>query len=357
MSIYRRGSNWWVDFTTPGGERVKRSTGTSDKRSAQELHDKWKSQGWRQSQLGEKIARTWDEAALRWMHEAEANGKSDLEGDRSKLRWFDAHLSGVKLNDIDEQTISDLMELKRKDLARSGKPVTNGTLNRYLSLLRAILRKAHREWKWTNGVPVIKLLNEPRRRVRWITPEQVQLLLQQLPEHQQDMTLFALSTGLRQNNVKNLEWSQVDLNRRVMWIHGDQSKSGEPIGLPLNQSAMDVLLRQKGKHDVYVFTFKGKPVTQVNTYAWREGLKAAGITNFRWHDLRHTWATWLRMRGVPLSEIQDLGGWASEKMVKRYAHTDTQHLLNSATEIDKIMPHGTFTEQQERNGVKSVVSP
>jgi integrase len=138
--------------------------------------------------------------------------------------------------------------------------------------------------------PSSKLYRETKRRIRWITPEQAQTLLRELPPHQVDIVLFALSTGLRQSNVLELDWSQVDLDRRVAWIHADQAKGRRPIHVSLNSTALAVLVRQVGKHPVRVFTYNGMPVAWANTLAWRQALKRAGIEDFRWHDLRHTWA-------------------------------------------------------------------
>jgi integrase len=100
------------------------------------------------------------------------------------------------------------------------------------------------------------------------------------------MARFALSTGLRQANVTGLEWSQLDMQRRVAWIHPDQAKARKAIPVPLNDEAVHVIPRQLGKHSARVFTFKGKPVRAVNTKAWQRALRLAGIEDFRWHDLR-----------------------------------------------------------------------
>ena len=133
-------------------------------------------------------------------------------------------------------------------------------------------------------------------------------LLDLLPQHSRDLVLFALSTGLRQSNVLTLEWSQVDLERRVVWFYGDQMKNKLDHHVSLNDTAMEVLCRQVGKHSFRVFTYKGKPIANANTRVWRKALVAAGIENFRWHDLRHCWASWLVQNGTPLYAVQEMGG-------------------------------------------------
>ncbi len=132
--------------------------------------------------------------------------------------------------------------------------------------------------------------------------------------------MLALATGLRQANVLEEEWSQVDMERGVAWIHADQAKAGKDIHVSLNETALTVLRKQLGRHPQRVCTLWGKPIAWANTLAWREALRKAGITNFRWHDLRHTWASWLAQNGVPLSDIQEMGSWESHDMVRRYAH-------------------------------------
>ena len=119
-------------------------------------------------------------------------------------------------------------------------------------------------------------------------------------------------------------WSQVDLTRRCAWIHPDQAKA-RAIAVPLSAAAVIVPREQMGKHPE-VFTYRGEPIRQVNTKAWRSALKAAGIADFRWHDLRRTWASWHVQAGTPLHVLQELGGWESVEMVRRYAHLSSDHL-------------------------------
>ncbi len=108
-----------------------------------------------------------------------------------------------------------------------------------------------------------------------------------------------------------------------------------------------------------MFSFKGKPVKQVSTKAWYQALKRAGITDFRWHDLRHTWASWHVQQGTPLHALQELGGWESAEMVRRYAHLSADHLAPYADRlcalrvVDEKPAEGTFTAQLEREGLRT----
>ncbi|MEO8120529.1 MAG: site-specific integrase [Rhodoferax sp.] len=117
--------------------------------------------------------------------------------------------------------------------------------------------------------------------------------------------------------------------------------SGKSHLVPLNQDAMDVLEKRKGDHLTHVFTYEGNPIVQVNTKAFRNALQRAGILDFRWHDLRHTFATWHREAGTPTHELQRLGGWKTQSMVERYAHVAPERLQFAASRLDSFMqPHG-----------------
>lgn len=154
------------------------------------------------------------------------------------------------------------------------------------------------------------------------------------------MARFTLATGLRESNVVKLEWSQVNLERRCAWIHADQAKARKAIPVPLNAEAVLVLRRQIGKHQTRVFTYKGRPVTKANNHAWRKALVRAGIENFRWHDLRHTWASWHVQQGTPLHVLQELGGWSVE------------HLAEYADNLSRARLVGTNLAQSENGEEK-----
>lgn len=327
MSLYRRSNVWWVRFTTPGGRRVRRSTGTADKKAAQEFQDRLKAEFWKVQKLGEKPKRLWEEAVVRWIKEKAH--KATIDADKMHLRWLDQYLRGKELSSINRDLIDRLIE------ARRAEDVSNATVNRFLQVLRAVLRKAEREWEWIDKAPVIRLLPEPKRRVRWLSRDEADRLLAELPEHLSEMARFSLATGLRQRNVADLAWSQVDLGRRMAWIHADQAKARKAIAVPLNAEAMLVLRRQEGKHEEFVFVYRGTPIRQVNTKAWKGALKRVGIEDFRWHDLRHTWASWHMQAGTPLHVLQELGAWESTEMVRRYAHLSVEHLAPYAERIGR----------------------
>jgi integrase len=133
-----------------------------------------------------------------------------------------------------------------------------------------------------------------------------------------------------------MQWSQVDLARRCAWIHPDQAKARQAIAVPLSAVAVGLIRSQIGKHLVNVFTYRGEPIRQVNTKAWGAALKRAGIEDFRWHDLRHTWASWHVQAGTPLHALQELGGWETAEMVRRYAHFSSEHLSQYVDRLAKL---------------------
>jgi len=199
---------------------------------------------------------------------------------------------GRRLTEIGPALIEAIREQKRAESSKS-------TANHHMALVRAILRKAVEEWEWLEKAPKVPMYPVPKRRIRWITQAQAEQLLALLPPHQAAMARFALPTGLRQRNVAWIEWSQIDMPRRVAWIHPDQAKAKKAIAVPLNDAAVDVLRQQLGQHLRYVFTYQGHRVSQINTKAWRKAVKQAGLEDFRWHDLRHTWASWHAQAGNP----------------------------------------------------------
>ncbi|HEK2033471.1 tyrosine-type recombinase/integrase [Proteus mirabilis] len=367
MSLFRRGKIWYGNYTTPSGKRIKESLGTEDKKLAQELHDTRKVELWRIERLGDFPDVTFEEAIVRWIEE-KADKKS-LDDDKGRLSFWLDHFEGYRLKDITEAKIYSVInkmvnrkarerwEKQAESAKRKGKeipaftdvPVSNATKAKHLAIMKSLLRAAERDWKWLEKSPVIKVPTIREKRVRWLEHHEAKRLIQECPEPLKSVVTFALATGLRRSNIINLEWSQIDMQRKVAWINPEDSKSGQAIGVALNDTACQVLKEQIGNHHKWVFVHtepKKRPDGTLtpsvrkmrvdSNTAWRAALKRAGIENFRFHDLRHTWASWLIQSGVPLSVLQEMGGWESVDMVRRYAHLAPNHLTEHAKQIDSI---------------------
>lgn len=314
MSIYRFGKVWYIDLPTSQG-RLRRSAGTTDKKQAQTYHDRVRDQLWRQERLGEKAPITWEEAVLKWL-EIKPRGKPD----RYRLRSLK----------IDPRSA---LPLPPDCLNNYSTTNSNGTWNRLLSLVVAIHN--------ASGVkpPEISRKPMPPGRTRWLSLEEWQKLRGKLLARSPllvDCADFTLATGLRENNVLNLEWSQVDLKRHHATIYGDTVKTGVTLGIPLTDAAMGVLERRKGLHKRYVFANPDLPLYKASNKAWYQALRDANMVGFRWHDLRHTWASWAVMNGVSLMELKELGGWKTLSMVARYSHLSSQHLGAAAAKVKPV---------------------
>ena len=344
MSLRKRGAVWWVDVIASNGERIRRTAGTANKALAQEFHDQIKTELWRISKLGEKPRRSWNEAVVRWLKEA--SHKASIQADKIHLRWLDAHFGGKHLDAITRGNIDRITD------AKLAEGVSNATVNRVLEIVRAILRKCINDWEWLDRAPHVRMLKEPSRRIRFLNRAEAQRLLAELPEHLADMAAFSLATGLRRGNVTGLLWSQVDLVRRVAWIHADQAKARKAIAVPLNAEAVQVIRKQLGRHLTHVFSFRGRQITQVSTKAWYGALERAGIENFRWHDLRHTWASWHVQQGTPSYALQELGGWESPEMVRRYAHLAADHLAPYADRLCALRVVEEVPEEWHKSGTE-----
>jgi integrase len=335
MSLFKRNKTWWIDITTPSGERVRQSARTQSRTSAKELHDEINAKAWRVQNLGEKPSHTWDDAGLKWLQDK--SGKRTHAEDKKKLAWLQQFLRGRILSEISEDDIQQIVDAKLVECVPA-------TVNRYLALIRSIFRRAMRNWKWLNSMPSINLLPEASRRIRWLRADQARDLITELPDHLKSMVLFSLATGVRQSNVLSLEWAQIDMRSRLVHYTPEQMKNAETFTVALSEMAVQVLEQQRGKHPVCVFTYCGAPVSNANTRAWRSALLRAGIHDFRWHDLRHTWASWHVQNGTPIFSLQELGGWKSQAMVRRYAHLSQDHLRKHAEVVGRLV-HDTIAAQ------------
>jgi integrase len=316
---------WYVDFGLHEGRRLRPSTGTQDKKAAHEFAKHREVELWRQEKLGERPRVTWDHAVIEWLKAHEH--KRSIEDDRTRLRVLSEQLRGYSIAQVTPERLRKAVE--------SLLGIGYATRNRYLSVGSTVLNFAA-SVKWCSPPGKISRFKEPNHRIRYLTPAEANRLLVELPDYMRPMVEFSLATGLRESNVRLLEWSNIDLERAIAWVHGDQAKAGKSLAVPLNTSAMGVLNEQFGKHQQWVFPLNGKAISGCNNKGWRGALKRAGIEYFRWHDLRHTWASWHVQNGTSLYDLKNLGGWAGMQMVERYAHMTHERVAKVAGNIDGI---------------------
>lgn len=360
MALYKRPGSpvWQIDITVPedlvhavGKRRIRQSANTTDKRAAQQLHDKIKHELWKQDKLGEPVALTLEQAVRRWEKHAKSKGLRSIDDVAFRLNWWVEKLGPSRqVSSLSRAEIMAAVEGKMtipKNSVEKPRPAGPTTINAYLKAIRMLLRLCAGEWDVMRSAPTISLLKEPRGRVRAISKEQVVRILGELPEHLRDPMMFALATGLRQSNAVRLRWDQIDLVRARLLVGSEEFKTGQDFGIPLNDTALQILTRNSGRHPEFVFTYRFvdkrrgidelRPLKAIEHRTWKAALQRAEITDFRWHDLRHTWATMLLEAGVDLDELQKLGGWSSREMVMRYAHFRTAYLRGAATKIDQVL--------------------
>lgn len=227
---------------------------------------------------------------------------------------------------------------------------TPGNYTRYRNRLHAIFQMAMDEGLIVE-VPKLKKWEALRTpSFQWVRKDVLPSLLRELPEHQRAMVLFAVHTGWRQANVLQLTWDRVDLQRRIAWVHAIDTKANKTISTPLNDTALAVLQGQTGQHEEFVFTYRGHPINEIKT-AFQKACVRAGLGEFitegksrryiglRWHDLRHTFASWHAQSGTPPQVIKELGGWSSMAMVERYMHLAPSFTASFANNIKQEPDH------------------
>lgn len=327
MSIFKRGKTFYIDVVLPNGRRLKQSAQTADRKAAQELHDQLKAQLWRQVKLGDKQPRSLTEAAERWLAEHEKDGA--IRDYTYHLAFWCARAEGMALTDITRSWAAQQLD---QLITRKNKPATAGTKNNYVITLRSVLNTALKEWEWIDQVPAFRTYGEKRSASKMLiaTPAQAKALLEVLPEGLRAAVGFAFMTGLRKSNVFGLTWDRVDLERSVAWVQPIDTKAGNLITCPLNSAARQLLEQQpRGAGESRVF-----PVEPPCWHQWKRYTRRAGLPEgFRFHDIRHTFASWLAMDGTDRKTLQDMGGWKTAAMIDNYVHLPVDHLVKAAERL------------------------
>ena len=328
MSIRQRKGIWWIDLRSPGGERIRRSAGTDNRKAAQEYHDRLKAELWRVSKLGDQPEYTFEQAAVAFLKASE--GQRDYRTKVRHVRYWRDQFAGRSIRSLTTQEVLDALPTHVTFKDKGATKLSPATRNRYLATIRRIISLCA-EWGWIAAPIKLRPAAEPTVRIRWITREQSQSLLAAINrDWLRDVTLFALCTGMRAGEILSLEWSAVDLGRKIAWVTANKAKSKRARAVPLNPVALETIERQRGIHPTRVFTRNGSIQTVIDPKMFGRACERAGIQEFRFHDLRHTWASWHVQSGTPLFVLKELGGWETLEMVKRYAHMDAGHLAEFA---------------------------
>jgi integrase len=245
--------------------------------------------------------------------------------------------SGKFLNNISTRFVEEFKNRK----ASTGKLVST---NRCLALLKHMFSMAA-AWGYITTSPAksVKLFKENKGRVRYLTQLEIERLLKELRGMSRSIVITALNTGMRKGEIQNLKWRDIDLFNNYISI--EYSKNGESRKIPLNSMLRQELMNLPRYGD-YVFSKpNGEPYGDPRT-AFENALKRAGIDNFHFHDLRHTFASHLAMSGVDIRTIAALLGHKTLQMTMRYSHLSPGYLQDAVSVLsEKYLKKGTNIEQ------------
>ena len=343
MRIYQRknSSKWWVDWTDQKGHRHRKSTGTDDKKLAKALAAKWTQESFLEQHFGIVPEVSFQEALFRYGEEKQKENPSGYAASvrynlqRLLDRFCDLNLSDFNLGMLQDYAHERLVEVK------------SGTVHRELAILRAILNKAFREGR-LSVVPPFPKVKPSKGRCRWLTEQEEQKLLRVCEPHLRSIIAFAVDTGGRRSELFKLDWQNVDLERGFVTF--TDTKNGEDRAIRLTDRAKKVLEGLGPKESGPVFTYRGLAIKDVKT-TFDKASQKAGLEDFRFHDLRHTFASRLVQKGVPIYEVMHLTGHKSLVMVQRYAHLAPDY-QNRAIEALNDFGHNIGTVDHDVAGGK-----
>ncbi|NPU86384.1 MAG: tyrosine-type recombinase/integrase [Syntrophaceae bacterium] len=327
MGVYKRGKSWYVDFVYDG-QRYKESVGPVNKTIAKEKLTLIREQVIRGKYKPKPLKVPFDKFSEQYLKFSKDNKKpSSSLRDESSMKHLSRYFSGKKLSEISPF----LLEKYKMDRKREG--AMEATINREMGCMRHMFTMAEK-WGKAQGNPVrqVKFLKEPKEADRILSAEEEERLLEVVrtgakSKHLEAIIITALNTGMRKSEILNLKWDNVDLNNRVITV--EHTKNGEIRRIPMNKRLTTVLKNVKsGSRFDYVFSEDGKPYGDVKT-GWWAALRKAGIDNFRFHDLRHTFGSRLGMAGVDIKTIQELMGHRDISMTMRYSHPTSEHKMKA----------------------------
>lgn len=253
------------------------------------------------------------------------------------LNWWKDEIGCYALSDVTPALIAEQRDKLSTGKTYRGTQRNPATVVRYLAALSVCFTHAVKEWGWIDDSPMRKVTKpkESRGRVRFLSDDERARLLKACKEssnpHLYPAVVLALSTGMRSGEIMGLTWDVVDLNRGRAILH--ETKNGERRAVAITGHALEVVKEMSKVRRIdsnLLFPSKEntpqKPQKPMNLRLdWVAALKVADIQDFRFHDLRHSAASYLAMNGASLAEIAEVLGHKTLQMVKRYAHLSEGH--------------------------------
>lgn len=332
-----------------GGKKIQKSLETTDKKLAQIIEAKIRTEivegKYYEKAIGE--TKTFKDMMEKFMKEHAP--KRTISMQRSyfaSLKRLSPYFGDSKLSVITPKMISNYKVL------RYSKEVKPSTINKELAMLSKAFNLAVKEWEWLKENPVskVKKERENNQRDRWLTGDEEKRLLENSSKKLRDIIIFDLHTGLRQDELLSLQWARVDILRKTIIIQ--ESKNGKPRTIPLDRVAFDILVeKSKIRNIKYDFVFTSRIGTKIDRHNLRRifdlAVEKAGIQDFRFHDLRHTFATRLAQKGGSIQKISKLLGHQSIIMTQRYTHHSPESLRDCIQLLDS--DYNLTTVEEKRN--------
>jgi integrase len=354
MGLYRRKDSpvWWMSFCVDK-RQYQMSTGTSDKQIAQTIYDAIKGKiaigKWIPELREDEKPKEYTFIELSEKYKAWAEGRQ-----KAFKRWKSYLIAQLVkkfgdlfLNDFSTEVIE---QYQSEMLSKGNKPAT---VNRKIAVLAHIFTKAA-DWKMIDSaaIPKVKMLKEDNKRLRYLSKEECQALINACEPHLKPIVITALNTGMRKGEILNLRWdANIDLRHGFILL--DKTKNGERREIPINDTLRGVLqgiTRRLDISHVFYDNFTGKPYGDVKR-AFATACRRAGIKDFRFHDLRHTFASHLVMAGVDLTTVKELLGHKTLTMTLRYAHLAPSHKVEAVKKYDNFL-NGKTPQNEGQNQLK-----
>lgn len=318
---------WWIHYIDAEGKRHREKVGR--KKDAIRLYHQRKADALAGRKLGKPLRqreRTFQDLADNAIEYAKKH-KANPEDDEQKIGILTQEFGDRPASSLTQQELAAFLESRRTSPA---------TFNRYRATLSMIYREAIRNgWTDRNPARLIRAKREENGRIRFLSDaEEVKLrkvINAEYPIRYLNEFEIALHTGMRRSEQFSLAWDQV--SQEASRIHLLKTKNGSDRTIPLNSVSRTALERQhaiSGNAERVFITEDGKPFIRKAIRRWfEEAIVKAGIEDFSWHCLRHTFCSRLVMAGVSLKTVQELMGHKTIQMTARYAHLSPHHLQNA----------------------------